>query len=69
MNKRGSQKAVLVVRRIFDSKGFLTNTEVDIKSEKVSNVMLEINADVEGLSLRKNPPLVDHKFHISIPAK
>jgi hypothetical protein len=56
--KQNSRKVVLVVRRLIDDKGFHTKTEVDIKSNRVAEVMREINSDVQGISLRTTPPVV-----------
>ncbi|KAK3311971.1 P-loop containing nucleoside triphosphate hydrolase protein [Apodospora peruviana] len=56
--KKHGRKVLAVVRRITDEKGFLTKTEVDIKSDVLARVMEEINADVEGISLRTKPPVV-----------
>ncbi|KAK3315617.1 P-loop containing nucleoside triphosphate hydrolase protein [Apodospora peruviana] len=56
--KKHGRKVLAVVRRITDEKGFLTKTEVDIKSEVLARIMEEINADVEGISLRTKPPVV-----------
>lgn len=58
VKKQNGRKAVLVVRRLIDEKGFHTSTEVDIKSGWVAEAMQEINADVEGISLRTTPPMV-----------
>ncbi|KAJ3957198.1 hypothetical protein N0V92_006230 [Colletotrichum tropicale] len=41
-----------------DENGVHTKTEVDIKSKRISQVMQEINPDVENISLIKNPPVV-----------
>lgn len=56
--KQSGRKAVLVVRRLIDDKGFHTKTEVDLKSNRVAEVMREINSDVEEISLRTIPPVV-----------
>ncbi len=56
--KQNGRKAVLVVRRLIDDKGFHTRTEVDIKSNRVAEVMQEINSDVQEISLRTTPPVV-----------
>ncbi|KAJ9627686.1 hypothetical protein H2203_002898 [Taxawa tesnikishii (nom. ined.)] len=58
-NKLHNKKPVLVVRRIIDSKGRHVATEVDIKSQALAEVLIEINRDVEGLSLRKTPAVAD----------
>lgn len=58
VKRQSGRKAVLVVRRIINEKGLLMNTEVDIKSRHVTQVMQEINSDVEDISLKTNPPVV-----------
>ena len=35
-----------------------THTEVDVKSPALRDILIEINKDVEGLSLLKEPPFV-----------
>lgn len=52
------KKPVLVERRIINHKGIHTHTEVDVKSPKLRDLLIDINKDVEGLSLRKEPPFV-----------
>ncbi|KAI8223531.1 ATP-dependent zinc metalloprotease FtsH [Colletotrichum sp. SAR 10_86] len=52
------KKAVLMVRRLINDKGIHTETKIDIKSKRVAQVMQEINADVEEVSLKTNPPVV-----------
>lgn len=47
-----------MVRRIIDGKGFHTKTEVDIRSQHVTDAMREAHKDVEDVSLRANPPMV-----------
>ncbi|KAH0432949.1 hypothetical protein CcaCcLH18_06064 [Colletotrichum camelliae] len=56
--KQNKRKAVLRVRRLVDENGVHNKTEVDIKSKHISQVMQEINPDVESISLKKNPPVV-----------
>jgi hypothetical protein len=58
IKKYSSKKAVLIVRRIINEKGQHTDTEVDIRSRWLAQVMQKINGDVEGLSLKKFPPCV-----------
>ncbi|KAF4854571.1 Nuclear valosin-containing protein-like [Colletotrichum siamense] len=43
---------------LMDETGFHTKTEVDIKSSRLTQVMREINSDVEDISLKSNPPVV-----------
>lgn len=58
--KLDRKKPVLVERRIINHKGQHTHTEVDIKSPTLRDILIEINKDVEGLSLLKEPPFVSH---------
>ena len=52
------KKPVPVERRIINHKGQLTHTEVDVKSQALCDILIEINKDVECLSLKKEPPFV-----------
>lgn len=56
--KLDKKKPVLVERRIINYKGQHTHTEVDIKSLALRDLLIDINKDVEGLSLKKEPPFV-----------
>lgn len=56
--KLDRKKPVLVERRIINHKGQHTHTEVDLKSPALRDVLIEMNKDVEGLSLLKEPPFV-----------
>ena len=56
--KLDRKKPVLVERRIINHKGQHTHTEVDVKSPALRDVLIEMNKDVEGLSLLKEPPFV-----------
>ncbi|KAF4820558.1 ATP-dependent zinc metalloprotease FtsH [Colletotrichum siamense] len=58
IGKQNRKKAVLMVRRLINDKGIHTETKIDIKSKRVAQVMQEINADVEEVSLKTNPPVV-----------
>ena len=51
-------KTALVVRRIISKQGMLARTEIDIKSEVLGDLFLDIFADVEDLELNKTPPVV-----------
>lgn len=51
-------KTALVVRRIISKQGMLAGTEVDIKSNILRDLLLEIFAGVDGLELNKTPPVV-----------
>ncbi|KAJ7606849.1 P-loop containing nucleoside triphosphate hydrolase protein [Roridomyces roridus] len=63
--KINSKKTVLVVRRIIDEKGQHSGTEVDIKSTALCQLLLSINAEVEGGTLTVNNPTMLSKelFH------
>ncbi|KAJ7054051.1 P-loop containing nucleoside triphosphate hydrolase protein [Mycena amicta] len=61
VKKLNSKKPVLVVRRLIDEKGRHTETEVDIKSGALCRVLLEINSDVEGLTLTYHNPVMETK--------
>lgn len=56
--KLDRKKPVLVERRIINHKGQHTHTEVDVKSPALRDVLIEMNKDVEGLSLLREPPFV-----------
>lgn len=47
-----------MIRRRIDYKGRLIDTKVDIKSEAIAKVLIDINQDVTGLTLTKTPPVV-----------
>ncbi len=51
-------KTALVVRRIISKQGMLAKTEVDIKSNLLKDLFLDIFAGVDGLELNKTPPVV-----------
>lgn len=58
--KLDRKKPVLVERRIINHKGLHTHTEIDVKSRALCDILIELNKDVEGLSLLKEPPFVSH---------
>lgn len=62
-------KTALVVRRIISKQGMVASTEVDIKSNLLRDVLLEIWNGVEGLQLNKTPPMINPEllFH-SLPS-
>ncbi|KAK0743541.1 P-loop containing nucleoside triphosphate hydrolase protein [Schizothecium vesticola] len=68
LKRQSGRKGVLCVRRIFDNKGLLTKTDVDIKSSHVATAMQDMHSDVDGISLRTRPPVVPHEifFHSKI---
>ncbi|RDW66362.1 hypothetical protein BP6252_09997 [Coleophoma cylindrospora] len=49
----------LVVRRIIDRKGALSSVEVDIKSPKLTGILINIFKNVEGLRLTRSIPMLD----------
>lgn len=51
-------KTALFVRRIISGQGMLAGTQVDIKSNLLKDLLLEIFAGVDGLELNKTPPVV-----------
>ena len=51
-------KTALVVRRIISKQGMLAKTEVDIKSNLLKDLFLDIFTGVDGLELNKTPPVV-----------
>ena len=55
-------KTALVVRRIISKQGMLARTEVDIKSNLLRDLFLEIFAGVDGLELNMTPPVVSSYF-------
>ncbi|PAV22548.1 AAA family ATPase [Pyrrhoderma noxium] len=63
--KRSNKNPAIVVRRIIDHRGRHTRTDVDIKSEGLCQVLLELNQNVEGLKLTRSPPTANPKlfFH------
>ncbi|KAJ7762396.1 P-loop containing nucleoside triphosphate hydrolase protein [Mycena maculata] len=63
--KLSNKKPVLVVRRLIDDKGRHNGTEVDVKSVGLCQVLLELNADVEGFSLTFHNPVIQSRemFH------
>ncbi|KAJ6623166.1 P-loop containing nucleoside triphosphate hydrolase protein [Mycena sp. CBHHK59/15] len=65
VKKLSNKKPVLIIRRLIDEKGRHTGTEIDIKSTILCQVLLEINSDVEGLTLTANNPVINPKqfFH------
>ena len=56
--KLDKKKPVLVERCIVNHKGQHNDTEVDVRSQALCDILIEINKDVEGLSLKKEPPFV-----------
>ncbi|KAF7302929.1 AAA family [Mycena kentingensis (nom. inval.)] len=59
--KLNSKKPVLVVRRLINEKGRHNGTEIDVKSAALCQVLLEINSDVEGLSMTFHNPVIQTK--------
>ena len=65
--KDRKNETILVVRRIINSKGIHVDTEVDIKSVQLVEVLLDLNKDVDGLSLHKTPAMVGHLTLLTLP--
>ncbi|TFK33931.1 P-loop containing nucleoside triphosphate hydrolase protein [Crucibulum laeve] len=64
--KHNSKKPILVVRRIIDEKGRFVDTEIDIQSPALCEILMEINEGVEGLNLLLSSPVGDpHLFFFS----
>ncbi|KAJ6601315.1 P-loop containing nucleoside triphosphate hydrolase protein [Mycena vulgaris] len=59
--KLSNKKPVLVVRRLIDEKGRHNGTEIDIKSGGLCQVLLDISADVEGLTLTFHNPIIQSR--------
>ncbi|KAI8630260.1 P-loop containing nucleoside triphosphate hydrolase protein [Xylariaceae sp. FL1651] len=60
--KKRFAKYALVVRRIIDHKGSLNSVEIDIKSRKLANVLINIFKDADGLRLTGDTPVLDIKL-------
>ncbi|KAG1841871.1 hypothetical protein C8R48DRAFT_679168 [Suillus tomentosus] len=45
-----------------DSKGRYQKTEIDIRSQELCEVLMEIHRGVEGLDLLRSPPVCDLKL-------
>ncbi|KAF8532083.1 P-loop containing nucleoside triphosphate hydrolase protein [Gautieria morchelliformis] len=56
------KKPALIVVRIINHKGQLERTEIEIKSQALCDVLMDINSDVQGLELNRNPPLANPKL-------
>ncbi|KAF2731968.1 AAA family ATPase [Polyplosphaeria fusca] len=50
-------KTALVVRRIISGKGVVVDTEVDIKSSHLEEILRNLYAGVSGTKLNKTPPI------------
>ncbi|KAJ7103087.1 P-loop containing nucleoside triphosphate hydrolase protein [Mycena belliarum] len=63
--KLSNKKPVLVVRRVINRKGEHVATEIDVKSAALVSVLLDINKDVESLTLTPTNPLITSQelFH------
>lgn len=64
--KKRQTSAALVVRRVTDFVGNYKWTKVDIKSEALYQVLLEINKDVKHLGIRMKPPIVSVCFALTL---
>lgn len=60
-----SPKAMIVVKRLIDSKGQLDDTVIEIYHDGLRDVLLEINKDVRGLKLTARIPTVS-RIHDSL---
>ena len=58
------RKTALVVRRVITKQGMLSHVEVDIKSDYLKEIFLEIFKDVDGLELNREPPMVRYPLHL-----
>ncbi|KAG1749236.1 P-loop containing nucleoside triphosphate hydrolase protein [Suillus lakei] len=54
LKRLDQKKPVIVVRRVMDSKGRHTGTEIDIRSRELCGVLMEIHQGVEGLDLLRS---------------
>ncbi|EEB90628.1 hypothetical protein MPER_11139, partial [Moniliophthora perniciosa FA553] len=63
--KLSDRKPVLTVRRLINTKGEYQETVIDVRSPALCDVLVEINKDVEGLTLTRNPPVANPElfFH------
>lgn len=59
LKRLNQKKPVLVVRRIMDSKGRYSRTEIDIRSQELCAVLIEIHRGAEGLDLLRSSPICD----------
>lgn len=62
LRRLDQKKPVIVVRRVMDSKGRHTKTEIDIRSQELCEVLMEIHRGVEGLDLLRSSPVCDQKL-------
>ncbi|KAH9838293.1 P-loop containing nucleoside triphosphate hydrolase protein [Rhodofomes roseus] len=53
------KKAIIVVKRLINSRGQLENTVMEIHQEALRNTLLAINRDVEGLELTARKPALE----------
>ncbi|KAG1840607.1 P-loop containing nucleoside triphosphate hydrolase protein [Suillus subalutaceus] len=54
LEKLNQKKPVIVVRRVMDSKGQHTKTEIDIRSQELCKVLMEIHRGLQGLDLLRS---------------
>ncbi|GJE84885.1 P-loop containing nucleoside triphosphate hydrolase protein [Phanerochaete sordida] len=60
--KLSKKKPILLVKRIINPNGTPGRTEIDILSEPLRKVLLDIHEDVQGLDLTSRTPSVDTQF-------
>jgi ribose 1,5-bisphosphokinase PhnN len=60
MNKK---KPAIVIRRILDSRGRHSSTEIDLRNERLAEVMREIYSGVEGMEISRGNPSVSVQRH------
>ncbi|KAG2060596.1 P-loop containing nucleoside triphosphate hydrolase protein [Suillus hirtellus] len=62
LKRLDQKKPVLVIRRVMDIKGRHAKTEIDIRSQELCEVLIEIHRGVEGLDLLRSSPVCDQKL-------
>jgi hypothetical protein len=58
VKKDRSDKWCLVVRRVINNLGMVDKTQIEIRSQRLAEVMAEIFEGVRGLNLSASPPTV-----------
>jgi hypothetical protein len=56
--KKRQTSAALAIRRVITFAGDYKWTKIDIKSEALYHVLLDINKDIKDLGIRMKPPIV-----------
>lgn len=63
VNKKFSKKKpIILVKRVLNDKGKLDRVEIEIYSEPLREILIEINKDVEGIDLTGVIPTVSHRM-------